>query len=84
METEAWGLASGQGWDWQGLGSGGGCGQVGDVLVFLISGGGAWCLQVELEMAIDTLNPNYCRSKGEQIALNVDGACADESSTYSS
>lgn len=42
------------------------------------------CLQVELEMAIDTLNPNYCRSKGEQIALNVDGACADETSTYSS
>lgn len=45
--------------------------------------GGAWCLQVEIEMAIDTLNPNYCRSKGEQIALNVDGACADETSTYS-
>uniref|UniRef100_A0AAA9SYA6 RNA polymerase III subunit E n=2 Tax=Bos TaxID=9903 RepID=A0AAA9SYA6_BOVIN len=40
--------------------------------------------KVELEMAIDTLNPNYCRSKGEQIALNVDGACADETSTYSS
>lgn len=48
------------------------------------AGGGAWCLQVELEMAIDTLNPNYCRSKGEQIALNVDGACTDETSTYSS
>ncbi|XP_006872006.1 PREDICTED: DNA-directed RNA polymerase III subunit RPC5 isoform X2 [Chrysochloris asiatica] len=40
--------------------------------------------KVELEMAIDTLNPNYCRSKGEQIALNVDGTCTDESSTYSS
>ncbi|XP_048350154.1 DNA-directed RNA polymerase III subunit RPC5 [Sphaerodactylus townsendi] len=40
--------------------------------------------KVELELAIDTLNPNYCRSKGEQIALNVDGACADETSTYSS
>lgn len=40
--------------------------------------------KVELEMAIDTLNPNYCRSKGEQIALNVDGSCADETSTYSS
>lgn len=40
--------------------------------------------KVELEMAIDTLNPSYCRSKGEQIALNVDGACADETSTYSS
>lgn len=49
----------------------------------LTAGGGAR-LQVELEMAIDTLNPNYCRSKGEQIALNVDGACADETSTYSS
>ncbi|XP_007516625.1 DNA-directed RNA polymerase III subunit RPC5 [Erinaceus europaeus] len=40
--------------------------------------------KVELEMAIDTLNPNYCRSKGEQIALNVDGTCSDETSTYSS
>ncbi|XP_021092961.1 DNA-directed RNA polymerase III subunit RPC5 isoform X3 [Heterocephalus glaber] len=40
--------------------------------------------KVEIEMAIDTLHPNYCRSKGEQIALNVDGACADETSTYSS
>ncbi|ETE59513.1 DNA-directed RNA polymerase III subunit RPC5, partial [Ophiophagus hannah] len=27
--------------------------------------------KVELEMAIDTSNSNYCRSKGEQIALNV-------------
>ncbi|XP_010001547.1 PREDICTED: DNA-directed RNA polymerase III subunit RPC5 isoform X1 [Chaetura pelagica] len=40
--------------------------------------------KVELEMAIDTLNPNYCRSKGEQIALNVDGTSTDETSTYSS
>ncbi|NXS93966.1 RPC5 polymerase, partial [Jacana jacana] len=40
--------------------------------------------KVELEMAIDTLNPNYCRSKGEQIALNVDGTCTDETSTYTS
>ncbi|XP_007951371.1 DNA-directed RNA polymerase III subunit RPC5 [Orycteropus afer afer] len=40
--------------------------------------------KVELELAIDTLNPNYCRSKGEQIALNVDGTCTDETSTYSS
>ncbi|XP_043818409.1 DNA-directed RNA polymerase III subunit RPC5 isoform X1 [Dromiciops gliroides] len=39
--------------------------------------------KVELEMAIDTMNPNYCRSKGEQIALNVDGTCTDETSTYS-
>uniref|UniRef100_G1N7S1 RNA polymerase III subunit E n=1 Tax=Meleagris gallopavo TaxID=9103 RepID=G1N7S1_MELGA len=43
-----------------------------------------YLFQVELEMAIDTLNPNYCRSKGEQIALNVDGTCTDETSTYSS
>ncbi|XP_053131835.1 DNA-directed RNA polymerase III subunit RPC5 isoform X2 [Hemicordylus capensis] len=34
-------------------------------------------------MAIDTLNPNYCRSRGEQIALNVDGTSADETNTYS-
>lgn len=40
--------------------------------------------KVELEMALDTLNPNYCRSKGEQIALNVDGTSTDETSTYSS
>ncbi|XP_063170807.1 DNA-directed RNA polymerase III subunit RPC5 [Candoia aspera] len=40
--------------------------------------------KVELEMAIDTSNSNYCRSKGEQIALNVDGTCSDETSTYSS
>lgn len=39
--------------------------------------------QVELEMAIDATSPNYCRSKGEQIALNVDGAAYDETSTYS-
>ncbi|XP_042364148.1 DNA-directed RNA polymerase III subunit RPC5 [Plectropomus leopardus] len=39
--------------------------------------------RVELEMAIDTMSPNYCRSKGEQIALNVDGTTYDESSTYS-
>uniref|UniRef100_A0A8C6Y1B9 RNA polymerase III subunit E n=1 Tax=Naja naja TaxID=35670 RepID=A0A8C6Y1B9_NAJNA len=40
--------------------------------------------KVELEMAIDTSNSNYCRSKGEQIALNVDGTCMDETNTYSS
>ncbi|TNN03209.1 hypothetical protein fugu_000238 [Takifugu bimaculatus] len=39
--------------------------------------------RVELEMAIDATSPNYCRSKGEQIALNVDGAAYDETSTYS-
>ncbi|XP_067859633.1 DNA-directed RNA polymerase III subunit RPC5 isoform X2 [Heptranchias perlo] len=39
--------------------------------------------KVELEMAIDTVSPNYCRSKGEQIALNVDGTSTDDSgSTY--
>lgn len=39
--------------------------------------------KVELEMAIDATNPNYCRSKGEQIALNVDGTSIDDSNTYS-
>jgi len=29
--------------------------------------------QVELELRMDTASPNYSRSKGEQIALNVDG-----------
>ena len=29
--------------------------------------------QVELSVALDTHNPNYDHSKGEQIALNVDG-----------
>jgi len=29
--------------------------------------------QVELEVLLNTSNPNYDRSKGEQIALNVDG-----------
>ncbi|XP_073503693.1 DNA-directed RNA polymerase III subunit RPC5 [Phyllobates terribilis] len=40
--------------------------------------------KVEIDMAINTMSPNYCRSKGEQIALNVDGTCNDETSTYSS
>ncbi|XP_054454501.1 DNA-directed RNA polymerase III subunit RPC5 [Anoplopoma fimbria] len=39
--------------------------------------------KVELEMAIDIMSPNYCRSKGEQIALNVDGTTCDETNTYS-
>lgn len=39
--------------------------------------------KVELDMAVNTMSPNYCRSKGEQIALNVDGTCNDETSTYS-
>lgn len=40
-------------------------------------------LQVELEIGVNTLSPNYCRSKGEQIALNVDGTGYDEGNTYS-
>lgn len=32
---------------------------------------------------MDTMSANYCRSKGEQIALNVDGTSQDDSSTYS-
>ncbi|XP_032359053.1 DNA-directed RNA polymerase III subunit RPC5 [Etheostoma spectabile] len=39
--------------------------------------------RVELEMVIDAMSPNYCRSKGEQIALNVDGTTYDETNTYS-
>ncbi|CAH2307155.1 DNA-directed RNA polymerase III subunit RPC5 [Pelobates cultripes] len=39
--------------------------------------------KVEVDVAINTVSPNYCRSKGEQIALNVDGACGDETSTFS-
>lgn len=39
--------------------------------------------RVELEMAINTVSPNYCRSKGEQIALNVDGTTYEENNTYS-
>ncbi|XP_061562533.1 DNA-directed RNA polymerase III subunit RPC5 isoform X1 [Phycodurus eques] len=39
--------------------------------------------RVELQMAMDTKSPNYCRSKGEQIALNVDGTGYEESNTYS-
>ncbi|KAJ4920102.1 hypothetical protein JOQ06_022334 [Pogonophryne albipinna] len=39
--------------------------------------------KVELEMAMDTNSPNYCRSKGEQIALNVDGTTYEETNTYS-
>ncbi|KAK1162850.1 DNA-directed RNA polymerase III subunit RPC5-like [Acipenser oxyrinchus oxyrinchus] len=38
---------------------------------------------VEVEMAIDSMSPNYCRSKGEQIALNVDGTTTEESNVYS-
>ncbi|XP_017289766.1 DNA-directed RNA polymerase III subunit RPC5 [Kryptolebias marmoratus] len=40
--------------------------------------------RLELEMAVNTMSPNYCHSKGEQIALNVDGMSYDETNTYSS
>uniref|UniRef100_A0A3P8W1L5 Polymerase (RNA) III (DNA directed) polypeptide E n=1 Tax=Cynoglossus semilaevis TaxID=244447 RepID=A0A3P8W1L5_CYNSE len=40
--------------------------------------------RVELEMAMNTTSPNYCRSKGEQIAFNVDGTGYDDSNTYAS
>ncbi|XP_078723296.1 DNA-directed RNA polymerase III subunit RPC5 [Lampetra fluviatilis] len=42
--------------------------------------------KVELELGINVTSPNYSRSKGEQIALNVDGAHGDDGSgscTYS-
>lgn len=39
--------------------------------------------KVEVEMAVNTMSPNYCRSKGEQIALNVDGINSDDTNTYS-
>ncbi|XP_058477576.1 DNA-directed RNA polymerase III subunit RPC5 [Solea solea] len=39
--------------------------------------------KVELEMGVNTMSPNYCRSKGEQIALNVDGTGFDETNTFS-
>ncbi|XP_043085958.1 DNA-directed RNA polymerase III subunit RPC5 [Puntigrus tetrazona] len=38
--------------------------------------------KVELEVAMDTMSPNYCRSKGEQIALNVDGTSSEDSNVY--
>ncbi|KAM8962179.1 DNA-directed RNA polymerase III subunit RPC5 isoform 2-T2 [Pelodytes ibericus] len=40
--------------------------------------------KVEVDLAINTVSPNYCRSKGEQIALNVDGTGGDDTNTYSS
>ncbi|XP_061787772.1 DNA-directed RNA polymerase III subunit RPC5 [Nerophis lumbriciformis] len=39
--------------------------------------------RVELQMAMNSNSPNYCRSKGEQIALNVDGTTYEENNTYS-
>ena len=34
--------------------------------------------QIEMEMGLRTRGPTYDRSKGEQIALNVDGAFRDK------
>ncbi|XP_077102085.1 DNA-directed RNA polymerase III subunit RPC5 isoform X2 [Siphateles boraxobius] len=39
--------------------------------------------KVEVEVAMDTMSPNYCRSKGEQIALNVDGTTSEDTNVYS-
>ena len=35
------------------------------------------CLQLELEVSLNTRSTHYARSKGEQIALNVDGRVAE-------
>ena len=32
-----------------------------------------WLFQVELELGLNTKSLNYSKSKGEQIALNVEG-----------
>ncbi len=41
-------------------------------------------LQIELELGIDTRGPNYDKSRGEQMALNVDGpgASGDDKANY--
>ncbi|XP_051925616.1 DNA-directed RNA polymerase III subunit RPC5 [Hippocampus zosterae] len=39
--------------------------------------------RMELHVAMNTTSPNYCSSKGEQMALNVDGMGNDENNTYS-
>ena len=38
--------------------------------------------KVEMELAMDTNCPNYSKSKGEQIAVNVDGALSVNDSFY--
>jgi DNA-directed RNA polymerase-3 subunit RPC5 len=39
-------------------------------------------IQVEIECAINTRSPHYARSKGEQIALNVDGAYGSSADSF--
>lgn len=41
-------------------------------------------MQVELELSLSTSSPNYSSSKGEQIAVNVDGGRrqGDEQPSY--
>ena len=39
-------------------------------------------LQVEMELVLDTRSPNYERSKGEQIAINVDGTGDQAAANY--
>nr|XP_006818447.1 PREDICTED: DNA-directed RNA polymerase III subunit RPC5-like [Saccoglossus kowalevskii] len=38
--------------------------------------------QIELEFSLDTNSPNYSKSKGEQIVLNVDGMNKSTGSTF--
>ena len=38
--------------------------------------------KVEVELAVNTSSPNYCGSKGEQIAINVDGPNPEEENAY--
>lgn len=42
--------------------------------------------RLEMEVTVNTSSDNYSKSKGEQIALNVDGSSVDDTSTsfYSS
>ena len=40
--------------------------------------------KVELELALNTNSANYARSKGEQVAINVDGSSPDGDTFYSS
>lgn len=38
--------------------------------------------KVELELAVETASTNYCGSKGEQIAINVDGPNPDQEKAF--
>ncbi|XP_077979709.1 DNA-directed RNA polymerase III subunit RPC5-like [Glandiceps talaboti] len=40
--------------------------------------------KIEMEFSLDTKSPNYAKSKGEQIALNVDGMNKTGDTVYSS